>query len=67
LLVFCEVKARSSTRYGMPFEAVTRTKQLRLRRLAAMWLTEHAVRGLELRFDVASVSGTTVDVIEGAF
>ena len=51
----------------MPFEAVTRTKQLRLRRLAAMWLAEHAVRGLALRFDVASVSGTTVDVIEGAF
>jgi putative endonuclease len=67
LLVFCEVKARSSTRYGMPFEAVTRAKQLRLRRLAGMWLAEHAMRGAELRFDVASVSGTTVEVIESAF
>ncbi len=67
LLVFSEVKARSSDRYGMPFEAVTRTKQLRIRRLAAMWLAEHTVRGVELRFDVASVSGAHVDVIEGAF
>ena len=67
LLVFCEVKARSSARFGMPFEAVTRAKQLRLRRLAALWLAEHVVRGLELRFDVASVSGATVDVIEAAF
>jgi putative endonuclease len=67
LLVFCEVKARSSTRFGMPFEAVTRTKQLRLRRLAALWLAEHAVRGVELRFDVASVSSMTVEVIEAAF
>lgn len=67
LVVFCEVKARSSTRFGMPFEAVTRTKQLRLRKLGAMWLAEHAVRGVELRFDVASVSGTVVDVIEAAF
>lgn len=67
LLVFCEVKARSSERFGMPFEAVTRTKQQRLRRLGAMWLAEHAVRGLELRFDVASVTGATVEVIEAAF
>ena len=67
LLVFCEVKARSSSRFGMPFEAVTRTKQLRLRRLAALWLAEHAVRGVELRFDVASVSSMTVEVIEAAF
>jgi putative endonuclease len=67
LLVFCEVKTRSSARFGMPFEAVTRTKQLRLRRLAALWLAEHAGRGVELRFDVASVSGTVVDVIEAAF
>ncbi|HMK12846.1 MAG TPA: YraN family protein [Acidimicrobiales bacterium] len=67
LVVICEVKARSSTRFGMPFEAVTRAKQVRLRRLGAMWLAERGVRGVELRFDVASVSGTAVDVIEAAF
>ena len=67
LVVICEVKARSSDRFGMPFEAVTRTKQLRLRRLGAMWLAERGVRGVQLRFDVASVSGANVDVIEGAF
>ncbi|HTN81061.1 MAG TPA: YraN family protein, partial [Acidimicrobiales bacterium] len=63
LVVICEVKARSSTRFGMPFEAVTRAKQLRLRRLGAMWLVERGLRGVDLRFDVASVSGITVDVI----
>ena len=67
LVVICEVKARSSTRFGMPFEAVTRAKQVRLRTLGAMWLAERGVRGVELRFDVASVSGTAVDVIEAAF
>ena len=67
LLVICEVKARSSARFGMPFEAVTRTKQLRLRRLGAMWLAETSVRGVDVRFDVASVSGAVVDVIEAAF
>ena len=66
-LVFCEVKARSSDRFGAPFEAVTRQKQLRLRRLASMWLSEHRMGAAEVRFDVASVRGSVVDVIEGAF
>ncbi len=66
-LVFCEVKTRSSTAYGTPAEAVTRTKQLRLRRLAVRWLDEHEARPASLRFDVACVMGSTVEVIESAF
>jgi putative endonuclease len=70
VLVFCEVKTRSGSRFGQPFEAVTRTKQLRLRRLAAEYLrTRPRTAGppAEVRFDVASVGGGRVDVIEGAF
>ncbi len=68
LLVFCEVKTRASTAFGEPFEAVTRTKQMRLRRLAAEWLRSSTSRGrYELRFDVASVRGPSVEVLEGAF
>lgn len=70
-LVFCEVKTRSSTAFGLPFEAVTRTKQLRLRRLAAEWLRStpprRGGRPPDIRFDVASVRGDSLDVIEGAF
>ena len=71
-LVFCEVKTRSSTKFGAPFEAVTATKQRRLRTLAARWLAEHDARRRTLRFDVASVTRTAngelvVDVLEGAF
>ena len=67
-VVFCEVKARTSDAFGLPAEAVTRTKQTRLRLLAATWLDTDApwpVAGL--RFDVASVLAGVVDVIEGAF
>jgi putative endonuclease len=72
-VVFCEVKTRRSNAFGSPAEAVTITKQRRLRTLAARWLAEHpAARARELRFDVASVMATrgiapVVDVIEGAF
>jgi putative endonuclease len=52
-VIFCEVKTRSSTAFGVPAEAVTRTKQLRIRRLAAKWLKESSVGALE--------------VLEGAF
>jgi putative endonuclease len=71
-LVFCEVKARASTRFGTPFEAVTPSKQRRLRNLALRWLTDHGTHRRTMRFDVASVTRTTTDdlaieVLEGAF
>lgn len=69
VLVFCEVKTRSSTRYGVPAEAVTADKQRRLRRLAGRYLAGGSGRAptAELRFDVACVLGGRVEVIEGAF
>jgi putative endonuclease len=66
--VFCEVKARTSAAFGAPVEAVTRTKQTRLRHLAAKWLADEApVRPAEIRFDVVSVLAGQIDVFEGAF
>jgi len=73
VLVFCEVKTRRSTAFGVPAEAVTVTKQRRLRMLAMRWLDEHPeARARTLRFDVASVlaergQAPVLDVIENAF
>ena len=68
LFVFCEVKTRSSTLFGAPVEAVTREKQMRIRRLAARWLEDAApMPAREIRFDVASVLDGAVEIIEGAF
>src|SRR5437773_321129 len=38
VLVACEVKSRSGTRYGSPLDAVGKAKQKRLRRLAVAWI-----------------------------
>lgn len=65
-IVFCEVKTRSSNRFGDGAEAVGHRKQQFLRRTAVSWLDAHDRRG-RLRFDVAAVSGGRIRVIEGAF
>ena len=69
-LVFCEVKTRSSARFGLPVEAVTPTKRQRLRVLATRFLAadDGSLAGRAgLRFDVASVTAGRVEVIEAAF
>ncbi len=75
VLVFCEVKTRSSAMFGSPFEAVGPAKQHRVRRLASMWLrSERGGSGHyeRIRFDVAAVTkgpgGTLeVEVLQDAF
>lgn len=68
-LVVCEVKTRSSLTYGHPAEAVTHTKQRRIRGLASRWLAEGRAPfpPREIRFDVAAVLPDEVSVIEAAF
>lgn len=70
-LVFCEVKTRSSSRFGAPAEAVTFAKQRRLRLLATRFLKDQPPSGpggrRGIRFDVASVMSGKVEVIEAAF
>ena len=71
LVVFCEVKARRSSRLGEPWEAVTPAKQRKLRALAHAYLGATSRRDATCRFDVASVrlagGEATVDVFEDAF
>ncbi len=71
-IVFCEVKTRRSRAFGIPAEAVTPSKQARIRRLALQWLSANDQRADVLRFDVAGVQpdgrgGWLIDVLEAAF
>ncbi len=68
VLVFCEVKTRSSDAFGSAAEAVVATKRARIRRLAARWLSEWTgPRPREIRFDVVAITAGEVVVVEGAF
>ncbi len=66
-LVFCEVKTRSSDRYGTGFEAITPRKQQQVRRLAAHYVRERGGWAGPLRCDAASIMGGTVEVLTAAF
>ena len=56
MLVFVEVKTRTTGRFGLPEEAVTIAKRRRLRRLALEYLQREGRRARALRFDVISVA-----------
>lgn len=55
LVVFVEVKSRSSAAFGHPAEAVPLPKQRRLARLAVAFVHRHGLEGLQVRFDVVAV------------
>lgn len=55
VLVFCEVKTRTSNAFGSPLEAVTRRKAARLRRLAAAWMYQRSLGVPEVRIDLVGI------------
>jgi putative endonuclease len=54
-LVFIEVKARRTTRFGAPSEAVDWRKQQTIARIAAEYILRHARGPSRCRFDVVSL------------
>ena len=76
VLVFVEVKTRSSLAFGVPAEAVDRAKSARIRQLALRWMMARRDEGAaefwsEVRFDVVSVvrgrDGFQVTHLAGVF
>jgi len=54
ILVFVEVKTRTGSAYGMPYEFVDAVKQARLTRAANQYIAANKYGG-EIRFDVVSI------------
>jgi putative endonuclease len=54
-VVVCEVKTRSTSRFGTPLEAITPQKAARLHRLGWMWVRAHRLRCNAVRVDVVAI------------
>ena len=72
VIVFVEVKARTSLRYGDPAEAVTLHKQTKVSAMALDYLSRRKLQNVPSRFDVVAVEfapgGTLkVEVFQNAF
>ncbi len=55
VLVFVEVRSKSSDVFGLPQESITRRKQDKLRQLALLYLKAEGKSGSSCRFDVIAV------------
>ncbi|MGA0118119.1 MAG: YraN family protein [Ilumatobacteraceae bacterium] len=71
VMVVCEVKARATSQFGAPLEAITPQKVARVQRAGHAFLREyrhqHPDHNVRMRFDVATVLGTTLEVFENFF
>ena len=67
LLVFLEVKTRSSAEYGEPWEFVDPQKQLVLQRVAEEFIAEYDLGQYAYRFDIVAVIGKEVTLYRNAF
>jgi putative endonuclease len=63
ILVFVEVKARRSSSYGEPEDAVTGPKQKQIRKTAEGYLFEYSIEGVPCRFDVVAIDYSTPDEV----
>ena len=67
VLVFCEVKTRTQSRFGTPAEAVSRTKQRRICRAALDYAYKKNCIDESIRFDIIEVMSDKINHIKGAF
>lgn len=68
VIVFCEVKYRTTSDFGSPLEAVDWRKQNQIRKVARIYLMRHG-RGewTPCRFDVIAFEGENMTHVENAF
>ena len=70
-ICFVEVKARRTTRFGHPSEAVEASKQCRISRVSLMYLKQNGLIDSPARFDVVSIfysdEQPKIELIKNAF
>ncbi|MBU1163049.1 MAG: YraN family protein [Proteobacteria bacterium] len=70
-IVFVEVKARSSNRFGNPKWAVTPMKQRKISMVALLYIKSTKQSNVKARFDVVAISSAkdkpSIEIIKNAF
>ncbi len=67
LIVFVEVKNRSTFAFGRPIEAVTLQKQNKIKKVAEIFLMMNHIQYHNIRFDVIEVFDDFINHTENAF
>lgn len=67
VIVFIEVKNRSTYRFGRPIEAVDFRKQNKIKKVAEIYLMIKNKYYNDVRFDVVELSNDNLEHIENAF
>lgn len=67
VVAICEVKTRASREFGDPAEALTTAKQRTVRTAAFGWARANGVATWRLRFDLACVVGTRLEMTPDSF
>lgn len=71
IMVFVEVKSRSSDTYGEPEDSITPRKRKQIRKVAGAYLWEKNIKDTECRFDVVAIkrdgAKETINYYENAF
>lgn len=67
VLVFIEVKYRSSANFVPPAEAVNVKKQRKIIKTSFIYMRKNRIFDADFRFDIVSILGDKIEVIESAF
>ena len=67
VIVFVEVKTRSSNNYGNPSQAVDKKKQKKYQKVAQEYLVKSGQMDKNCRFDVVEIENKKINLIKDAF
>ena len=67
IVVFVEVKARNTVRFGYPREAINFAKQQKIRKVATQFMLANKLINSKVRFDCIEILGDQITHIENCF
>lgn len=67
MIIFFEVKYRSSLKNGYPREAISKSKQEKIKKTALIYISENNILNSDFSFDIIEILNNEITHIENAF